>query len=229
MGGTDYIFGGATAVFHNNTLMFAGNADNNNTGTITASSIENENQLGLLFWYNTVDYRLWGEKSPSPGQLGRPWRSRAQVTFYNTVIRRENNVAAISHAGWGSMGNTAPNQARFFEYGSVDQHGEPIITLMRPVNTTVPMGVLLDEWQILEFNPRNYLRGWDPMNFGATYLTRVDAALAGASIEEADGEITVITDSPDGVTLHWVVDENHVIVYARDNDNGYGDKRVINR
>jgi len=251
-GGVDYVFGNGTVVFYHCTLMFVGDADSNRTGTITASSIENPNIYGLLFWHNTVDYARWDEgRIPSPAQFGRPWREHAQVTFFNTTVMSHNNISLMSPQAWGNMSNNLAMFARFFEFGTTNQYGAPldqIHTMLRPINTRAGMGVLLDEWQILEFNPRNYLRGWDPLNFGEN-LVKVDAALEAVNVElPADGGTVALPISPDGVEFHWRSDSNYIVVaddfsqatiavpaegtvtatlnlFARDNENGYGDRK----
>ena len=45
-------------------------------------------------------------------------------------------------------------------------------TSMRVVNRLAPMGSVINEWQALEFNPYNYLKGtdgWDPLGLGEQY------------------------------------------------------------
>lgn len=255
MGGTDYIFGGATAVFNECNLVFAGNEDNNNTGVITAGSHSPSTKYGYLFWNSTVDYRL--DKTPRAGNFGRPWSNPlgAQITFYGTTIKKINNVVMISDSAWGAMGSTQMDEARFYEYGSIDENGNPVNTSRRVVNKLAPMGSVLNEWQILEFNPRNYLKGsdgWDPLGY-AKYYKGVDAVLNDTQIDtNVVGNTVSLPNAPEGFAFSWASDSEYAVVnsdgstievvrpafgepaikasvtlYVRDLANGYGDKKVV--
>jgi hypothetical protein len=108
-----------------------------------------------------------------PGTFGRPWSDilGAQVTYYNTTIKNINGVQLISDMGWRDM-KAKMNEARFYEYGSVDQNGRAADTSNRVVNALAPMGTVLDQQQILEFTPPNYLEGdddWNPMELSKNY------------------------------------------------------------
>ncbi len=255
MGGTDYIFGGATAVFNECNLIFAGNADNNNTGTITAGSHSPSVKYGYLFWNSTVDYRL--DKTPRAGNFGRPWSNPlgAQVTFVGTTIKKVNNTLLISDAAWGAMGSTQGDEARFYEYGSVDEQGNPINTSRRVINQLAPMGSVLDEWQVLEFNPYNYLRGidgWDPLGY-ASYYVEIDNLLSTTTIDtDVKGNVIDLPKAPQGYGFFWASDSEYAVVsedqssievirpafgepavratitlYAKDLATGYGDNKAV--
>ena len=251
-GGTDYIFGGATAVFNNCNLVFAGNSDNANSGVISAASTKPATQYGYLFWNCSVDYRLRDKKTPQAGTFGRPWSDPlgAQVTFYNTTVKKVNGVSVISDIGWRDM-NTKMTDVRFYEYGTKDESGNLLDTSKRPKNAIAPMGVGLDKWHILEFNPRNYLKGtdgWDPMDFMKNYKD-IDTVLnsININISKAGGKVS-LPSAPKGYEFSWASNSKDVVIsgdkssvnitktgdpngaitlYVRNLNTGYGDKKII--
>ncbi|MFY9437257.1 MAG: pectinesterase family protein [Limnochordia bacterium] len=256
MGGTDYIFGGATAVFNNCSLVFAGYTDGGKTGTITAGAQSQSTKYGFLFWNCIVDYRL-NNQTPNPGTLGRPWSSPlgAQVTFIGTTIKQVNGRFLISPDAWTDMGNTMREEARFYEYGSVDENGAPIDTKNRVVNRLAPMGTVLTEWQSLEFNPYNYLRGsdgWDPMGLTPKYAgihQLLDTTIVDTN---TDTGTVPLPPAPDGYTFYWVSASEYAAVsgdgtelilvrpaqgepavsaaltlYVKDLETGFGDKKAL--
>jgi pectin methylesterase-like acyl-CoA thioesterase len=251
-GGTDYIFGAATAVFNNCNLVFAGNSDNTASGVVTAASTKSATQYGYLFWNCNIDYRLRGEKTPEAGTFGRPWSDPlgAQVTFYNTTVKKVNGVPVISDIGWRDM-NVKMTDARFYEYGTKDESGNPLDTSKRPVNALDTMGVVLDKWQILEFNPRNYLKGtdgWDPMDFAKNYddinnilnSTNININKEGgkASLPSApkgyefswtsNSKDAVISDDKSSINIAKTYEANATItLYVRNLNTGYGDRKTI--
>lgn len=251
-GGTDYIFGAATAVFNNCNLVFAGNSDNTNTGVNTAASTKPETQYGYLFWNCNVDYRLRDQKAPTPGTFGRPWSDPlgAQVTFYNTTVKKVNGVPLISDIGWRDM-NTKMTCARFYEYGTKDESGNLLDTSKRPKNELDTMGTVLDKWQILEFNPRNYLKGadgWDPMDFAKNYED-IDNILNSTNINiNKEGGKVSLPSAPTGYEFSWTSNSKNAVIsddkssvniaktydlnaeitlYVKNLYTGYGDKKTI--
>ena len=86
------------------------------------------------------------------------------------------------------------------------------------------MGSVLDEWQILEFNPRNYFNNswqqdtkgrseWDPMNFSAE-LTEVDKAIAETTITIPESEETTfdLPQAPSGIEFKWESASTNAVV-----------------
>jgi pectin methylesterase-like acyl-CoA thioesterase/predicted RecA/RadA family phage recombinase len=255
-GGTDYIFGGSTAVFNQCNLVFAGNSDNGNSGVTTAASHSPTTKYGYLFWNCTIDYRTATGQTPTAGTLGRPWSDPlgAQVTYYNTTVKKVNGVQLISDIGWTDM-NVKMTEARFYEYGTKDESGNAVDTSKRPINSLAPMGVAIDKWQILEFNPRNYLKGndgWDPMDF-AKYYTGIDQVLSSTSIDTSGaGDTIPLPSAPAGYEFSWASDSKYAVVsddkstitvtrpaygepsisatvtlYTKDSATGFGDKKNI--
>ncbi len=201
IGGTDYIYGEATAVFDNCKIGWEGMSDRDYGGPITAVKTDANNPYGLLF-YNCEIYHV--RSNVGDISYGRPWGQAAQVTFFNTTIDDNgttgNADVAVSDLGWADMSGSKKEEARFFEYGTKKRSGSNVDLNKRVVNTSAGMGTVLDEWQILEFNPRNYFNKsmfsvdeWDPMGFTEQYLSDVDAQMNAADITIPAGNETKIT------------------------------------
>lgn len=251
-GGTDYIFGEANAVFNNCNLYFEGYSDNEDGGVITAGSTAASSKYGYLFFECTI---LNARTNTTKGNLGRPWSSDAQVTFYNcTVKNNSNGELCINDVPWSDMSASKREEARFYTYGTKDENGNSIDASGGILNTKAEYGIALNDYQILPYNPRNYLSGWDPMGFGNTYLNDVDSALDNASVEIPAGASTEVElpQTPDGIEYTWVsASENAkvsedgtklivlrpaygeddisstVALYAMDQENSYGDMKTI--
>ncbi len=205
IGGTDYIYGGAAAVFNNCKLGLEGMSDNPTYGSpITAAETYADNPYGYLF-YNCEIYNN-RPNNTSESTFGRPWHIDPQVTFFNTII--DDNATTgkspmkISAIGWDDMGELKKDGVRFYEYNTINKSdGKRVDTTKRPISTR-GMGTLLDDWQILEFNPVNYFKGrkignniytgdWDPMNFGDK-ITDVEEAIKNININVPEGNETKI-------------------------------------
>ncbi|MBD5402846.1 hypothetical protein HDR58_08630, partial [bacterium] len=89
-GGTDYIFGGMTAVFAKCNLVFNTSEDKNDVGYITAA--QQSSGRGYLMYNCHVTSTVPGVDTAStyttkPGYFGRPWtKATGEAVFYNTVI-----------------------------------------------------------------------------------------------------------------------------------------------
>lgn len=73
------------------------------------------------------------------------------------------------------MSGNMKEDARFYEYGTRNKSGEAV-DFSKRVKCTNGFGSVLDDWQILEFNPINYFKArykwtdnWDPMNMTEKY------------------------------------------------------------
>lgn len=229
IGGTDYIYGSASAVFDNCKLGFAGFTDTAYGNPLTTPNTDKSRKYGYLFWNCTVynECSTGGESN-----LGGPWGADAQATFYNTKIDIDgeigNSKTKITPKGWGRFG-AENGLARLYEYGTKTTKGNDVDLSQRIVNKPIAeggtgMGTVLDRWQILEFNPRNYFAAdcdttgnwkdnWDPMNFSAE-LAKVDAAIAGADVSVPAGEATSVElpQAPAGITYKWVSASSNAVV-----------------
>jgi len=112
-----------------------------------------------------------------------------------------------------------------YEYGTKnnDDSHSIVDTSKRIVNKSVEeggpgMGTVLTEWQVLEFNPRNYFStsnsqgagnknwsdDWDTMNF-AQNLTDVDAEIKDLTITVPEGKDTISLPKPNknNIEFKW--------------------------
>ncbi len=268
IGGTDFIYGSANAVFDTCKLGFAGFTDYPYGNPLTTPNTSSSSKYGYLFFNCTI----YNECDNSPeSNFGGPWGANGQATFYNTKIDEEGKIGKspvkIIAKGWGRFG-AEEGLSRMYEYGTTNANGNPVDLSKRIVNKSVEeggtgMGTVLDKWQILEFNPRNYFStncdpkytdNWDPMNFGEQ-LAKVDSEIAGATINVPAGnetEVSLPAPKDSNIEFHWVSASSNavvsgdgtkmtvtrpalgedpivtsVILYARDNTTGYGDKKEI--
>lgn len=219
IGGTDYIYGSASAVFDSCKLGFAGFTDYSYGNPLGTPNTDKKRKYGYLFWNCTV-YNECDNGGVS--NFGGPWGADGQSTFYNTLIDDNNTVGnsgvKIDPKGWGRFG-AENGLSRLYEYGTTNASGKAIDFSKRIVNKSVAeggygMGTVLDQWQILEFNPRNYFAiknsptefkdNWDPMNF-AKELEKVDAAIEGATVNIPSNEETTVAlpQAPAGISFKW--------------------------
>ena len=103
-GTTDFIFGGATAVFQNCSIHSKKNSH------VTAASTNSIIPYGFVFFNCT----LTADTSIHKVSLGRPWSPTASVTYINCWLGNH-----IVPEGWNNWKNTAnETTARFSEYHS---------------------------------------------------------------------------------------------------------------
>ena len=80
IGGTDYIYGSATAVFDNCNLGLAGMSDQAYGSPIATPGTPGDTPYGFLF-YNCTIYNV-RENNTKPHNFGGSWGSDGQATFY---------------------------------------------------------------------------------------------------------------------------------------------------
>ncbi|MCM1526111.1 MAG: pectinesterase family protein [Clostridium sp.] len=139
-GGTDYIFGGMTAVFKHCDLVFNTNdqtskGEKDDVGYITAA--QQSSGRGYLLYECTVTSTVPGVDTASvrtskPGYLGRPWQANTgEAVFYKTTIEAADGFwntgsyamgeSLIRPAGWlDSLGGKSALSA---EYGTIEKSG----------------------------------------------------------------------------------------------------------
>jgi len=152
-GRTDFIFGGATAIFDKCTIS------SKNGGYITAARTPPDQPFGYVF----LDCTLIGEGQPA--YLGRPWQwdrgRKAAVAFIHCRMGPH-----IRPEGWNQWDrpnnpNTQPaNTARYFEFDSTDLDDHPL-----DVSHRVPWSHQLSADQAKDYTIRNILSDsddWDP-------------------------------------------------------------------
>ena len=226
IGGTDYIYGGAIAVFNNCKLGLEGFSDKVYGSPIATPSTPRENKYGYLF-FNCTLYNVRANAGVS--NYGGPWGSYGQATYYNTVIDDNASVGAspfvLDAMGWKRFG-AEKGLGRLYEFGTRNASGAAVDLSKRVVNLPVAeggtgMGTVLDKWQILEFNPRNYIGkangfadDWNPIGFNEK-LAKTDAELNAVSISIPAGKETVaalpVPSDPE-VEFHWESASTNAVV-----------------
>ena len=229
IGGTDYIYGGGTAVFDNCKLGLEGMSDKSYGSPIAVGGHDVKRKYGYLF-YNCTLYNM--RDNNGTNNYGGPWQAGSQVTYYNCILDDNasvgNSAFKLDSMGWRRFG-AENGLSRSYEYGTKNASGSAVDFSQRIVNKPVSeggpgIGTVLDQWQILEFNPRNYFSkncdakytdDWDPMNFASTYLTAVDSEIAAAAITVPSGEETEVslpapTDS--NIEFHWESASTNAVV-----------------
>jgi pectinesterase len=151
-GGTDFIFGNATAVFSNDHISEIRNAQ------ITAQSRTSPDQTtGYVIDHSRITH---DPVAPSPGKtagtgfgLGRPWRAYARVIVMNTELPADLNPAGWS--AWNSHDDTTPTAY----YAEFHNTGPGAKTSQR-----VSWSHQLTEKEAGAFTPTIFLRGSDKWN-----------------------------------------------------------------
>lgn len=228
IGGTDYIYGGATAVFNNCKLGFEGFSDRVYGSPLATPSTPANRKYGYLF-FNCTIYNV--RENAGISNFGGPWGSSGQATYYNTILDDNATIGesglVIDPLGWRRFG-AEEGKGRLYEYGTKNISGSPVDLSERIVNLSeeeggTGMGTVLDQWQILEFNPRNYFTAenggwsedWDPMNFAQQYLLQVDTEINNTTINIPEGDDTVIdlpNPSDSNIEFHWVSTSTNAVV-----------------
>jgi pectin methylesterase-like acyl-CoA thioesterase len=139
-GTVDFIFGGATTVFHGSTI----HEKRTSGGPITAASTDAAKTYGLLFYQCTIT-----GAANNVTQLGRPWRPNAQVLY------RESNLSATIKTAqpWTDMSGNSWKSARFLEYKNTGSGAG--------TNSNRPQ---LSDAQAANYTPQKYLAGSDGWN-----------------------------------------------------------------
>ncbi|WP_250035668.1 pectinesterase family protein [Paractinoplanes maris] len=139
-GTVDFIFGGATTVFHGSTI----HEKRTSGGPITAASTDAAKTYGLLFHQCTIT-----GAAGNVTQLGRPWRPDAQVLY------RESNLSATIKTAqpWTDMSGNSWKTARFLEYQNTGSGAG--------TNSNRPQ---LSDAQAATYTPQRYLAGSDGWN-----------------------------------------------------------------
>jgi pectinesterase len=110
-GTTDFIFGAATAVFENCTIVSKANS------YVTAASTLPSQQYGFVF----LHCRLLSDSAGRKVYLGRPWRLHAYTAFINCEMGSH-----IRPEGWHNWSKPeAERTARYYEYESTGPGANP--------------------------------------------------------------------------------------------------------
>lgn len=117
-GDVDFIFGSATAVFKDCTIVSLDRGEKKNgvNGYITAASTPEGSKYGYVF----INCRLLGKCAPATVYLGRPWRNYAKTVFVNCYMDDH-----IKSEGWHNWDKVDSEKTTFYaEYNSSGPGGE---------------------------------------------------------------------------------------------------------
>ncbi len=127
LGGTDFIFGGMTAVFYKCNLVMNTSEDKNDYSYLTAA--QQDGGRGYLMYECTVKSTTPGvdtasEKTSKPGYFGRPWTANtSEVVFYNTTIETTDfngkTESLINPAGW--LDSLSGKSKGMMEFGTIEK------------------------------------------------------------------------------------------------------------
>ncbi|MGB5382816.1 MAG: pectate lyase [Lutimonas sp.] len=110
-GTTDFIFGGATALFQNCTIH------SKKDSYITAASTSEGNEYGFVF----VNCNLTADKDVNAVYLGRPWRIYAKTVFIDCKMGSH-----IKPEGWHNWSNPESEKTAFYaEYNCTGKGFQP--------------------------------------------------------------------------------------------------------
>ncbi|MBR4667740.1 MAG: hypothetical protein IKO76_03175 [Butyrivibrio sp.] len=202
-GGTDYIFGGMTAVFAKCNLVFNTSENTNDVGYITAAQQKSASTRGYLMYNCNVISTVPGENSASTyaskaGYLGRPWQpTTSEVVFYETNIDatcaeyKDASASLIRPEGWlSSLGGTTE---RNVEYGTFEVSGVNNAAA-RPA--WAPVSDKAETTDGKAISVETFLGSWNPFaaNGDDLTITRLDAsAPAPAPAPATSSDTTVFT------------------------------------
>lgn len=158
VGGVDFIFGGAAALFDACTIVTRHVPGALESGFVAAPSTLADQRFGLVF----DRCHLTREPGVPDGStwLGRPWRAGGNMAILGSaVFLRCRMDAHIKTAGWTAMGFTdpagvrrmlEPQQARLFEWRSTGPGAAP----------AGPTRRRLTDGEAAAFTPTAILQGW---------------------------------------------------------------------
>ena len=207
--GTDYIFGGMTAVFAKCDLVLNTSEDSNDVAYITAAQQQSASSRGYLMYNCTVKSTTPGVDTASkyiskPGQFGRPWQANtSEVVFFDTVVETTNwklangkyeydaasNISLIQPAGWNST--LSGESKRNVEYGTFEVSGENnsasrVAWVQQPTSAVCADGTAI--------SVATFLGEWDPFTANNDDMSIVfpDGSSIEAPIAETTPEETTV-------------------------------------
>ncbi|MGA2350953.1 MAG: pectinesterase family protein [Terracidiphilus sp.] len=150
-GGTDFIFGNATAVFDHSEIHA------NGPGFLTAQSRTSPDQTtGYVIIHSkvtsSIDHEVTSNSMKGVTSLGRPWRPYSRVIYIDTEL-----CSDVTAQGWNSWNKTPGTpQAYYAEYKSSGPGAN--------ASARVPWSHQLDARQAKQFQPAVFLAGADHWN-----------------------------------------------------------------
>ncbi len=200
-GGTDYIFGGMTAVFAKCNLVFNTSENSNDVGYITAAQQKSASTRGYLMYNCNVISTVPGENSASAyaskaGYLGRPWQPKtSEVVFYETNIDatcaeyKDASASLIRPEGWlSSLGGTTE---RNVEYGTFEVSG---VNNAAARAAWAPVSDKAETTDGKAISVETFLGSWNPFaaNGDDLTITHLDAPAPAPAPAPATGSDTTV-------------------------------------
>lgn len=139
-GTTDFIFGGATALFENCVIH------SKKDSYITAASTPEGQSFGMVF----KDCKLTADPGITEVYLGRPWRDFAKTVFLNTQM-----AGHVLPEGWHNWDKPKAEENTF--YAEYENSGEGF----KPAERAQWSHQLTDE-QAKMYTPKHIFGGWNP-------------------------------------------------------------------
>ncbi len=200
-GGTDFIFGGMTAVFAKCNLVMNTSEDSNDVSYITAAQQSSDSTRGYLMYNCKVTSTVPGENTASqyaskPGYFGRPWKAdTSEVVYYNTVIDatcseyRDISASLISPEGWNNTlsGTTKRN----VEYGTYEMADGVDNSAARA--DWAPVSDVSQTTDGKEISVSTFLGNWDPFDGKDMNVVLPDGKVVVEPEEENETETTLFT------------------------------------
>jgi pectin methylesterase-like acyl-CoA thioesterase len=217
-GGTDYIFGGMTAVFAKCNLIFNTSEDSNDKGFITAAQQKNAASRGYLMYNCTVTSTVPGENTASayaskPGYLGRPWQANtSEVVYFYTVIDKtcseyaDVSESLIRPVAWDT--GLGGKSERNVEYATVEKSGVDNSKARADWTIVKAAG---EEAVTADGQPitvATFLGDWDPF---ATYGDDMTIVLPDAS----EIEVPEQEEQPASTTTEFVLESKDLTAFAK--------------
>ena len=231
-GGTDYIFGGMTAVFAKCDLVLNTSDASDDVAYITAAQQQSQSSRGYLMYNCTVKSTTPGVDTASsytakPGQFGRPWKANtSEVVFFDTVVKSTNwalssgkyvydadsAVSLIQPAGWNtSLGGQSERNVEYgtFEVSGEDNSASRVSWVQQPETAVCADGTAI--------SVAAFLGDWDPFTENGDDMTIV---FPDGSTEEAP----VSENTDDSSVRQYILDASDLDTVAQ---NSFSDGEII--
>lgn len=210
-GNTDFIFGDGNVVFDACEISLYGYSAGETAGYITAARTSTEN--GYLFRNCVVTADSL--KIKNGYAFGRPWGAGAKVVFENTKL---DSLSYIGDAGWKSMSNNSPENARFGEYNTTDLMGSPADVSGRVEGTVNGAATDFNYVDFLGYMPVYAVEASSDVAFekmpGILNMTGVSEPMAVGCLLKVEYSLGAANDANDCSIIEWyrVTGEEEVLV-----------------